>query len=190
MKIDPKSRFHWENMWECKLMWLDETWNVITQQGIQHIRGNVKIILFPEIIVLKNKWLLNSSKNIIKELVSRKRLLLFIRLQAQSMVAFHKYPLLFLWLCSGKRKRKILKSFYLSCSLFLTLHKGIFKEVVWRVNGMLIYRFFCLLAICFHPKVLTLRNKQTKQEERSLEIRLSSNKTYSKGRDKSIRKQN
>jgi len=48
----------------------------------------VKIILFPETIVFKNKWLLNSSKNIIKELVSRKRLLLFIRLQAQSMVAF------------------------------------------------------------------------------------------------------
>lgn len=41
----------------------------------------MKIILFPEITVFKNKWLLNSSKNIIKELVSRKRLLLFIRLQ-------------------------------------------------------------------------------------------------------------
>lgn len=144
MKIDPKSRFHWENMWECKLMWLDETWNVITQQGTQHIRGNVKIILFPEIIVFKNKWLLNSSKNIIKELVSRKGLLLFIRLQAQSTVAFHKYPLLFLCLCGGKRQRKILTSFYLSGSLFfLTLHKGFF-QVVWRVNGMLIYRFFFL----------------------------------------------
>lgn len=42
----------------------------------------MKIILFPEITVFKNKWLLNSSKNIIKELVSRKRLFLFIRLEA------------------------------------------------------------------------------------------------------------
>lgn len=54
---------------------------------------------------------------------------------------------------------------------------------------MLIYRFFRLLAICFHPKVLKLRNKQTKQGERSLEISLFSNKTYLKERDKSMGRQ-
>lgn len=58
---------------------------------------------------------------------------------------------------------------------------------------MLICRFFfffCLLAIYFHTKVLMLINKQTRQEERSFEISLPSNKTYLKGTDKSTVRRN
>lgn len=84
----------------------------------------MKIILFPEITLFKNKWLLNFSKNIIKELVSRKRLLLFIRLQAHggcSRISSF-ISLTIQW------EKKNPKVFLLAW--FLILHKGFFK-VVW-----------------------------------------------------------
>lgn len=169
MKIDPKSRFHWENMWECKLMWLDETWNVITQQGIQHIRGNVKIIVFPEIIVFKNKWLLNSSKNIIKELVSRKGYCCLSDCRLSPWWLFTNVLFYSSDHVGGKGKKNGEVFRFVWIPLLLNFAQGNFL-VVWRVNSMLICHWFCLLAICFHPKPLMLGKTKTKTNQNKRQV--------------------